>query len=197
MREIKFEAQKDGIDDVGSIIHSFVEARGISKRLKIESFRSSLPLVRVFVGGHAANQCVPFVSALQSFMLKHNLDCQVEYLYVKDVREIGTFNESGLVNWMLNSDVHFILTHIHQGLQNILDCRILANELSRLANHIGFPCGHHLTCPIFTQDKGVYLEAVRSVTCPTLLFNLCDTSSPRESLRKLDTFLDENNEGTC
>ena len=62
-----------------------------------------------------------------------------------------------LVNWLLNSDYHFILSHVHQGMTHWNPIEVLA-ALLRLSEHLGFPSGLSLTCPIFLQDKALYIK---------------------------------------
>jgi hypothetical protein len=59
-----------------------------------------------------------------------------------------------LIDWLLNSDVHFIITHIHQGLEQLSwDMVELYNEVQRLRYHNGYPNRIHSRCPILlTSD---------------------------------------------
>jgi len=65
-----------------------------------------------------------------------------------------------LVDWLLNSAVHFILTHVHQGVRAFLMWNMcdLQYQLQRLSTHSGFPNGNKLNCPVFLQDKYNYLN---------------------------------------
>jgi hypothetical protein len=63
----------------------------------------------------------------------------------------------------------------------------LYTELKRLTYHIGFPNGEQLSCPIFTQDKGFYLDILtkKSLCNPTFIIEVKqDESCYRESLDK-------------
>lgn len=75
-------------------------------------------------------------------------------------------------DWLLESDIHIILSHIHQGLlsQNYFEWtpRLIDQFFFRLNKHRGFPNGIFLKCPIFLQDKYVYLSAIESLCLPTL-----------------------------
>jgi hypothetical protein len=57
--------------------------------------------------------------------------------------------EMDIVNWLLEGDIHFIISHIHQG-------------IVKLHDHPGFPSGDNLQCPVFTQDKYKYLSVLMS-----------------------------------
>jgi len=41
-----------------------------------------------------------------------------------------------------------------------MKCREIRHELQRLSNHIGFPTGLNLSCPIFLQDKLSYIRSL-------------------------------------
>ena len=58
---------------------------------------------------------------------------------------------------MLGGHIHFIISHIHQGLENFgWNITHMYSELDRLKYHPGYPMGQKLQCPIFTQDKWNY-----------------------------------------
>ena len=71
-------------------------------------------LVRVYVGGESSPQLIPFLSA--SHIMGQMLDKTVKqkFHYVSDIREKG-WEPRNLVDWLLESDFHFILTNPHQG----------------------------------------------------------------------------------
>ena len=73
----------------------------------------------------------------------------------------NSWNPKDLVDLLMNSDVHFIITHIHQGLEQLgWDMVELYNEVQRFRYHIGYPNRIHLRCPIRTQDKFDYFSAL-------------------------------------
>jgi hypothetical protein len=75
----------------------------------------------------------------------------------KEVRKKG-WGPHDLIDWLRNSHVHIITTHIHQGLAwPILD--VLA-ALDSLKDHPGYPSGEQLDCPVFRQDKHKYLSVL-------------------------------------
>ena len=76
-----------------------------------------------------------------------------------------------LINRLLDSDVHFILSHIHQSLlERNIGWRIddLMSNLERLKYHKGFPSGEQLSCPVFTQDKYDYISRIAGYSIPTM-----------------------------
>ena len=83
-------------------------------------------------------------------------DFNVEYINKKsDIPFHWTPVE--LIDWILDSDFHFILTHVHQSIERF-DCATVVRELQRLRGHKGFPQDEELKCPVFLQDKRVYIE---------------------------------------
>jgi hypothetical protein len=114
------------------------------------------PLIRIFRGGHDSNQYIAIIMAIT--------DCKralsVEYIDNDSIKEYG-FSEKDIVDWLLDCDIHFIITHIHQGLDQCkYNMAVLYKEILRLRNHPGFPNNDYLECPIFTQDKYKYLEVL-------------------------------------
>ena len=93
-----------------------------------------LCLVRVFQGGRNARQLEPVQQALAEFERKKLID--VEYI---DIDKVKTqhFTVQSIVQWLLSSDVHLIITHMHQGIMELLGWNMidLALELQLLYSH--------------------------------------------------------------
>jgi hypothetical protein len=75
--------------------------------------RSNLVVVH---GGDRSPQYQIFKVAFASFEMNFNknVDIQIEYLGPKEIGE-RRWNPSQLVDWLLECDVHIILTHLNQG----------------------------------------------------------------------------------
>ena len=96
-----------------------------------------------------------------------------------------------LVDWLARSHAHFILSHLHQGtsaknvpqmgwnMQHLQAC------VQRLAQHKGFPNGDGLNCPVFTQNKGLYLQAVPTFVNPSYLVTLSGDPNHNYHTREL------------
>ena len=90
----------------------------------------------------------------------------MEYRYVHEMRSLR-WSPNDLVDWLLNCDIHFIVTHPHQGNPR-WDVSELNKALDRLRIHPGFPNGDQLNCPVFLQHKFAYLTGLRSIVNPTI-----------------------------
>jgi hypothetical protein len=111
-------------------------------------------VVHVFHGGRLCEQLIPFERATAE--LKRKIK-PISFIYLGCAEIHSGFSwwqPSDLVNWLLSSHVHFILTHPHQGLEGLRwNIDLLYREMQRLEFHPGFPSGTQLKCPIFTQNK--------------------------------------------
>lgn len=96
-------------------------------------------------------------------------DIVIEYMSLDNLIT-SSFTLSEFVDWLLCSHVHFIISYTHEGLENFgWNITDIYAELQRLKYHSGFPSGSQLQCPIFTQDKMKYLEALAHVSMRTLM----------------------------
>ena len=145
----------------------------IAFQLPQNLYKTSNILIRVFIGNSMGVQSGVFSQAISIFQRKYEkIQVEVEYLNNKEVRE-QQMDPQNLVDWLLGSYIHFVLTHVHQGLEgwNMED---LQRQLRRLYFHIGFPNKTELLCPIFLQDKFEYIRPTANNCIPTLRFQLKD-----------------------
>lgn len=146
-------------------------------RINRGDYRQSKFIIGVFTGGLRGVQVHQFEAALKQvineFELYYNpgkLEISVFYITAKDVAKYR-MTPTDLVNRLLDSDVHFILSHIHQALigRNLGWCiDDLLSNLERLKYHKGFPSGEQLSCPVFTQDKYDYITRIAGYSIPTM-----------------------------
>lgn len=140
------------------------------------------PLMRVYQGGVLGIQYNAFCVHVNK--LAQDLNFEVEVYSIKDVSE-AKLTEAGFAEWLLASDVHFILSHPHQG-EGIRalgwHMTILDVNLQRLKYHKGFPTGIELTCPVFLQNKYEYLKSLGAAANPTLRIDFI-ASNEYEHLR--------------
>ena len=137
-------------------------------------------VVHVFAGGFSSPQLSFFLNAINHLsplisahgQLRYNSPPTVEYQHVQNMRLLR-WTPNDLIDWLLASDIHFILTHPHQGVPR-WDVSELHGALQRLRNHPGFPNGTKLNCPVFLQHKFSYLLAIPQFVNPTLAIQFPD-----------------------
>ena len=129
-------------------------------------------LVRVYAGGQNSPQFPFFLAAIQlleSLVVSGHLAASnIEYQYVATVRK---WTPMELMLWLRDSDIHFILTHPHQGHPQWSVPEVYA-AIQILKGHAGFPSDQQLDCPIFLQHKYDYLLAIRHIVNPTIAIQL-------------------------
>jgi hypothetical protein len=153
----------DDFDDVMKL-WDVINYKPSAKRVK-NGHSTVVTVIHVFKGGVNSIQSGPFIEAVSIYDFDK---ISVEYMTVKDVKD-RQWEPKNLVEWLLSSDVHFILCHVHQGLEPLhWNMLVLQQQLGRLHYHDGFPNGINLKCPAFTQDKYQYLKAAKSIVNNTL-----------------------------
>lgn len=118
-------------------------------------------LTRVYEGGdHNSNhQRVAFTAAWANHELSNISD--IQFLSHKQVKE-NNWRQDEIFKWLLVSDIHIILCHIHQGEKfgGAWDCSEYILNLLSLEFHLGIPMGEYLRCPIFTQNRISYIYSL-------------------------------------
>jgi len=140
--------------------------------------RSNFIVVKVVHGGDRSPQYEIFKVAFASFKMNFNknVDIQIEYLGPKEIGE-RRWNPRQLVDWLLECDVHIILTHLNQGRlsHSLIWCmRDLLQQMERLHYHLGYPNAQQLLCDVFTQNKGAYILKLNNdaLSIPSMLIDL-------------------------
>ena len=141
-------------------------------------------LVRIFSGGRQSTQSGPFFAALKVY--QRRVGAGALRIEVMDTSMLCRFKwtPKQFVDWLLQSNIHFILAHVHQSLllHNLMwDMREALSHFQRLKFHTGFPTGDQLRCPVFTQDKIVYLKCLGEFANNTLTVPLAEDGEFTES----------------
>jgi hypothetical protein len=136
-----------------------------------EHNRSPL-LIRCYTGSLNNAQTSAFQAAVLEVTRKLGEVLTVESISLKTLRERkrnDNWSLQDFVSWLLGSRIHFILAHVHQGMEDFnWSIDDIYFELSRLEYHLGFPNRKQLLCPIFTQDKMEYINCLGpSFSLPT------------------------------
>jgi len=154
----------NNIDDEEFEVINTLEKLSSTHRMILSSLMSYclLPekekVVKVFLGGQKGVQVEPLKAAwrqLNNFKEGWSLQC----ISVNIINELH-WSPSDFVDWLLDSHIHIIASHVHQGVSKVLnwDMEDLEIQLQRLKFHLGFPNLLKLKCPVFLQDKYRYLN---------------------------------------
>ena len=173
--------------------HLMMNLRRIAPKSEFDSGKKKM-LIRVFGGGEMGWQIEPFEHAIRQYVANGTATCEI--MHVKEIKK-RRWGPHDFINWLLESDAHFIITHLHQGIPK-WDINEILDALGRLYYHLGFPTGQQLFCPIFTQNKLKYLVCLPSfMRTPTLALPIkCGKYRSRlQNAKKLQTFLENNDEG--
>ena len=183
-------------DELFAVISDDALCAANSRRSRIVENSTSMRLVRCFKGAHNAQQEIPLMRALQEFLDKGLV--KVEYLLCDQVKK-ERWDEQQVVAWLIASDVHLIITHVHQNIVELLGWNMttLIYELQKLYDHPGYPYRNFLRDPIFLQDKYEYLRLVQNICNPTLKIALRENNGyNHDDISSISTFLNKHQEST-
>jgi hypothetical protein len=125
-------------------------------------------LIHAFIGGCEGPQGKALTAIRGRLSRIFGNRLTIVTLGLKHIKE-RDWNEVQFTNWLAAADIYLILCHPHQGTQRFWNSPLLYSLLQvELAFRIGFPSPEQLWCPIFTQNKIHYLDAVPDYTLPTL-----------------------------
>ena len=154
-------------------------------------------LIRIYTGSACCPQERCFNPAVSRLHHSFKSSIKLEYLSLSNVIQLH-WSPFEFVKWLKESDIHIILTHPHQGIKG-WDCIEVYLALEDLRNHIGFPTGPQLDCPVFKQDKLAHVFPLSHITIPTLRLNLDRTCRIEEQIclwsMPLGRFMERHNEG--
>ena len=143
--------------------------RQISKKQRTDQpgNRHGKIVIHCFKGGHNSPQELAIIEAISIFIKKNLVIFEV--MTCDDVKT-QRMDEKQLVDWLLDCDIHLIITHLHQNTAELLrwNMSTLMYEVQRLYCHDGYPYRNRLRDPIFLQNKFSYLELIPNITNNTL-----------------------------
>ena len=120
-------------------------------------------ICRCFTGGVGAVQSSPYRVGAANVVKElggHNIS--FEELNISILRR-SKWTIAKVVDWLLGAHIHFITCHPHMHMDKLIpSIDKLYREVGRLKYHPGFPSSVHLACPIWRQDKYMYLSALPS-----------------------------------
>jgi hypothetical protein len=142
------------------------------------------PVVHIYHGSEENKQYKAFLSTTTELKTRWGSISFVS----KNADAIKKWTEDQLVSWLLDCDIHLILCHPHQGMKPCWSTIELYSQMERLRDHIGFPSGDSLRCPIWSQNKIEYLHAVPHITNPTLRIWLHQEKKFQEQMIFIDRY---------
>lgn len=152
--------------------------------------------LKVFLGDESHVQRDCFYGALNSLGISsHPTNCAVmTFSQLKDKIRFESWTQQTFLDWIGDCDVYVILCHIHQsfGMPPLLwdPLEFYENLFQKLYNRVGFPEKDQLRCPVFTQNKYKYIEAIESLANPTMVI-------PIELDIDYQTYVPDFNEYVC
>mmetsp|Transcript_12932 Transcript_12932/g.17625 ORF Transcript_12932/g.17625 Transcript_12932/m.17625 type:complete len:383 (-) Transcript_12932:1967-3115(-) len=137
---------------------------------------STAKLMRVYTSGSmecGTSHLGYFCTAIEELGLMER-NWKIEYLTVKNVRENADWiHPSFLINWCLDSDFHVVLCQgIHNGMLGLWQPKDCQDEMLKLEQHLGFPKGIQVHCPVLSADKFEYLCTAKEHCLPSFKFPL-------------------------
>jgi len=128
--------------------------------------------VGAFLGSSISRQGSLFklaVENVKNYYNERNIDIKFECLNTNEVIEKG-WEPHHLFKFLRQNDIHVIPTQGYHSDIGILNWRFdcYHNELEKLKDHIGYPMGRYISCPVFQQNKIEYLEKLKEHCIPTV-----------------------------
>lgn len=114
------------------------------------------------------------VTALRAHAQRNSIDVKVFILSLSEIRNDASYwTICRVIQYLIDCHCYFIVNHPHQGTQGLQWCtQEFYTRLQCLSSRVGFPSGGNLKCPVFTQNKGLYLLHAQEFCNPTLLVDL-------------------------
>ncbi len=113
------------------------------------------------------------VNALREKARMHNTNVNVSTLVLATIREDPNWTLAQVMTFLIECHCYFIINHPHQGTQDLQwSMQEFYSRLQCLSTRIGFPSGPNLRCPVFTQNKGLYLYRAKEYCNPSLIIEL-------------------------
>ena len=100
--------------------------------------------IRVFVGGRDGLQSIYFKASLSGILRRCPDSFKVDYVDVDMCRRLK-WSELDLILWLMEGNFHFIISHIHQGM-NQWNAGALKRYLPHLSGCKGWPTAAQLKC---------------------------------------------------
>jgi hypothetical protein len=127
------------------------------------------------------------VAKVKSFLDSSGFPVEVDMMNLKRMRE-QKISIQGIIDWLLGSHIHFLITHPHQGLESAGDSIVdIYAEVARLKYHPGFPSEIQVNCPIFCKDMWEYLQHLPAImpTCKIFLSEEVEVEATQQEVESV------------
>jgi hypothetical protein len=181
-----------------SAIHDPPEFVKIFQLAEMEAIRAnkdpSTVLIRGFCGGKDGQQKDVVSEAIKELAVSYRergIHIIFEEFNNDLVRNGYKWNATQTFTALLSADIHILPTHFHQGMlakggTDTWNMTNISKNIERLRYHLGTPCGKHLDCPVWSQNKHRlydHLEAL-DLCLPTIKVNInCDVISMEDEAK--------------
>ena len=181
-----------------SAIHDPPEFVKIIQLAEMEAIRENknpaAVLIRGFTGGKDGQQKNVVTEAIQELAVDYSLrgiHILFEEFTNDSVRNEYKWNATQTFTALLSADIHILPTHFHQGMlakggTDTWNMSNIIKNIERLRYHLGTPCGKHLDCPVWSQNKRSlydHLEAL-DLCLPTIKVNInCNVISTEDEAK--------------
>ena len=137
-------------------------------------------MIRAFIGGHDGGQngtqlSTAYARVARQYKTHHNIDITFTEFTNDVVKYKYHWTCTELFNNLLSADIHIISTHLHQGMMaqgglGTWNVPNILKNLRRVRTHLGIPSGRYIDCPVATQDKMRYYDALQplNLCAPTI-----------------------------
>jgi hypothetical protein len=118
-------------------------------------------VIKSFSGGSDGEQKSVLSLAVEALIAKYKIR-GINIVFVEFtndlIRNVLNWNCTETFTALLAADIHILPTHFHQGMlakggTDTWNMENILTNIQRLRYHLGSPCGMHLDCPVFSQNK--------------------------------------------
>ena len=135
-------------------------------------------LIKAFTGGHQGQQKSAVTLAVEKLIVKYGRrGITIKFVEFSNdlVRNVLKWNCTETFTALLAADIHILPTHFHQGMltkggTDTWNMENIIMNIARMRYHLGSPCGMHLDCPVWSQNKKNFTLVWKLWICACQLF---------------------------
>jgi hypothetical protein len=153
-------------------------------------------VIKSFSGGSDGQQKSVLSLVIESLIVKYKTrGITIVFIeFTNDlIRNVLRLNCTDTFTALLAADIHIIPTHLHQGMlakggTDTWNMENILQNIERLRYHLGYPCGMHLDCPVFSQNKTMLYDRLfaADLCLPTISVSIMEKQLSLEDQIKID-----------